>query len=43
LRVTSSARIVRIAEAAFSRILIGFVDIRSVRCEAVNAPTIKIT
>ena len=43
LRVTSSARIVGIAKVAFLRILIGFADIRSVRCEAVNARTLNIT
>jgi hypothetical protein len=42
-RVTSAARIVRIAKVAFPRNLIGFADIRFVRCEAVNAPTLNIT
>jgi hypothetical protein len=42
LRVTSSACIVRIAKVAFPRI-IGFIYIRSVRWEAVNAPTLNIT
>jgi hypothetical protein len=42
-RGTSWARIVRIAKVAFSRIPIGFADIRSVQCDAVNAHTLNVT